>query len=189
MPSAGEHSPIDEQACVRRAQAGDVAAFGDLVRDHQTAIFNVCYRLMGERREAEDLTQDAFIRAFDKLHLLDPARPFLPWMRRLATNVCLNALQRNRRIQFSLDGDDIAEPRADTASEPPAAFAQREAADGLRRALRTLPAHYRAVIELIHFQEMTYADAAEALRIPVSDVKSHLFRARKRLLHSLEDDR
>jgi RNA polymerase sigma-70 factor (ECF subfamily) len=189
MPGADALSSIDETACVRRAQAGDVTAFGDLVRAHQTAIFNICYRLMGERREAEDMTQDAFVRAFDKLDLLDPTRPFLPWMRQVATNVCLNALQRAHRLDFSLDDTGIAETHAGADEEPSTVVAERQIADALRRALRTLPAHYRMVIELIHFQELSYAQAADALRIPVSDVKSHLFRARKRLAKLLEVER
>jgi RNA polymerase sigma-70 factor, ECF subfamily len=186
MVSAGDVKPFDESQCVRRAQAGDIDAFGTLVSAHQTAIFNTCYRLMGERREAEDLAQDAFIRAFNKLALLDPARSFLPWMRRVATNLCLNALQDRRRLVFSLDDEAAPEPVADRTNEPPATFDRNQSAAALRDALTALPAHYRAVIELIHFQDLSYAEAAEALKLPISDVKSHLFRARKRLAQALE---
>jgi RNA polymerase sigma-70 factor, ECF subfamily len=188
MPAAGDFTPdqaAGEAALARRARAGDVAAFGELVRLHQVAVFNVCYRLTGERREAEDMAQDAFIRAYERFASFDTARPFGPWMRRVAANVCLNALQRARRLHFSLDDDSVPEPRADEAGEPPVAHGQRETAETVRAALLALPAHYRAVIELCHFQDMSYAEAAQELRLPLSDVKSHLFRARNALAKQL----
>jgi RNA polymerase sigma-70 factor (ECF subfamily) len=164
---------------------GDAAAFGELVRAHQGAVFNVCYRLTGEQREAEDMAQEAFIRAYERIASFDPARPFGPWMRRVAANVCLNALQTARRLVFSLDDESQPEPHADILSEPATAFEQRTAAETVRGALLALPAHYRAVIELVHFQDMSYAEAAQVLRLPLSDVKSHLFRARKALAKTL----
>ena len=186
MPATGAaQTATDDIALARRARAGDAAAFGALVQAHQTAVFNVCYRLTGERREAEDMAQEAFIRAYERIASFDPARPFGPWMRRVAANVCLNALQRARRLHFSLDDESVPEPRADDAVEPPVAQAQAETAQAVRAALFALPAHYRAVIELCHFQDMSYAEAAQALRLPLSDVKSHLFRARKALARQL----
>lgn len=185
MPAGDAQTAIDEIALARRARSGDAAAFGELVRAHQAAVFNVCYRLTNERREAEDMTQEAFIRAYERIATFDPARPFGPWMRRVAANVCLNALAAARRLVFSLDDDSLLEPRADALSEPPVAFEQQNTANAIRAALLALPMHYRAVIELVHFQEMSYAEAAQILRLPLSDVKSHLFRARKALAKSL----
>ncbi len=181
----------DERELVTRAKRGDAHAFGELVRLHQQAVFGVCYRLTGERREAEDVTQDAFMRAYDRLSLFDANKPFGPWMRRVAANVCLNALQKKMPALFMLDderdGTDIADalqaPGED--GDPALIMDRRESAEALRRALIALPAHYRAVIELCHFQEMSYAEAAQALRLPLTDVKSHLFRARKALASRL----
>lgn len=186
MPASGDaQTAIDEIALARRARSGDASAFGELVRAHQLAVFNVCYRLTGERREAEDMTQEAFVRAYERIATFDPARPFGPWMRRVAANVCLNALAAARRLVFSLDDESQPEPRADASGEPAAAFEIQNAADAVRAALLALPAHYRAVVELVHFQDMSYAEAAQALRLPLSDVKSHLFRARKALAKTL----
>ncbi len=186
MPAAGEaQTATDEIALAHRARMGDAAAFGELVRRHQVAVFNVCYRLTGERREAEDMAQEAFIRAYQRISSFDPARPFGPWMRRVAANVCLNALTTARRLNFSLDDESQPEPRADVLSEPSTAYEQRTTADAVRGALLALPAHYRAVIELVHFQDMSYAEAAQVLRLPLSDVKSHLFRARRALAKAL----
>ena len=72
---------LDDRTLARQARRGDAQAFGELVRRYQTSVFNVCYRLAGERREAEDLTQEAFLRAYERLASFDDARPFGPWMR------------------------------------------------------------------------------------------------------------
>ncbi len=169
----------------RRAKQGEADAFGELVRRHQTAVFNVCYRLLGERREAEDLAQEAFIRAYERLGTFDTERPFSPWMKRVAANLCLNHLQR--RAPPSVPLDEERDPaRTPAGGNPEAVREQIEQADALRAALRGLPPHYRAVIELRHFHDLSYDDIAAALRLPLSDVKSHLFRARKLLAKTLE---
>src|SRR4030042_4401862 len=82
-----------------RTRSGEVQTFGELVRRYQDSVFNVCYRLAGERREAEDLTQEAFLRAFRRLAAYDDSRPFGPWMRRLAAHLSLNQLQRKTPTQ------------------------------------------------------------------------------------------
>jgi len=138
---------------VQRTLRGETEAYGMLVQQHQQSIFNVCYRLLGEHGQAEDLAQDTFIRAYKRLDTFDVDRPFGPWIRRIATNLCLNQLERNQAI---------------------------------RQALLELPAHYQAVIELRHYQDMNYQEIADTLKLPVNTAKSHLFRARKLLAKKLE---
>lgn len=184
---AADHAP-DDTALARLARDGDGQAFGALVARHQQSVFNVCYRLTGERREAEDMAQEAFIRAYQRLRTFDPARPFGPWMRRVAANVCLNQLQTKRPAVFSLDDETdtrAASLQADEAGDPGIAHERRANANAIQSALLALPAHYRAVVELCHFQEMSYAEASATLRLPVSDVKSHLYRARQTLAKRL----
>ena len=173
--------PTDRDLAIR-ARRGEAEAFGELVRRYQTSVFNVCYRLLGERREAEDLAQEAFVRAYQRLDSFDAERPFGPWMRRVAANLCLNRLQLDAPPAAPLD----EERDEDTATTPEAAQEQSERAELVRAALLSLPGHYRAVIELRHFQELSYDEIAAALRLPLSDVKSHLFRARKMLAEKLE---
>ncbi len=165
---------------VQRARAGDAPAYGDLVARYQASVFNVCYRLLGDTAAAEDLAQEAFIRAHGRLAQYDPARPFGPWMRRVAANLCLNHLAA-ARPSLPLD-DERDQPATDALSQDPVAVREAaETAEAVRAAILRLPPHYRAVIELRHFQELSYGDIAAALNLPVSDVKSHLFRARKLL--------
>jgi RNA polymerase sigma-70 factor (ECF subfamily) len=165
---------------VTRTLRGDTHAFGILVRRYQNSVFNVCYRLLGESREAEDLTQEAFIRAYQRLKSFDPERPFGPWMRRVAANLCYNHLQKNQLPQTLLD-DELEIPK-DTTGMNPEHFAERSEQNAMiRAALLDLPPHYRISLELRHFQELSYEEMAIELDLPLNTVKSHLFRARKQL--------
>ena len=162
----------------RGAAAGD--AFGELVARYQTSVFNVCYRLLHERGEAEDLAQETFMRAYDRLRTFDLEREFGPWIRRVAANLCLNHLE-SRKVIVPLD----EERDADESQRPEATIVGRERSAQIRAALASLPPHYRVVIELRHYQELSYDEIAMELDIPLSDVKSHLFRARKLLAEKL----
>jgi RNA polymerase sigma-70 factor, ECF subfamily len=172
-------SPTD-RILAERAKRKDAESYGELVARYQTSVFNVCYRLMGERRAAEDMAQEAFIRAYQRLRTFDPARPFGPWIRRVAANLCLNQLAIHPLPVVSLE-DEHDEPTQVESENPELQLEQTQNAEAIRAALLELPAHYRAVIELRHFQEMSYDEIASVLKLPVSDVKSHLFRARKQL--------
>lgn len=172
--------PASDRLLVQRTRAGDADAFGELVQRYQTSVFNVCYRLLGNSAEAEDLTQEAFLRAFRRLGTYDDERPFGPWMRRVAANLCLNELERRGPPVVELDeeADEIADDPTET---PEAVGDRREIARRLRSALRQLPDHYRVVIELRHYQEMGYDEMAATLGVGVGDVKTRLFRARRKL--------
>lgn len=172
---------------VLSARRGEAEAYGELVRRYQTAVFNACYRLLGNRPEAEDLAQEAFIRAYERLETFDVNRPFSPWIRRVAVNLGLNRLHNAGPTGFSLD-DERDEPLSAPEENPEAVREQAERAEALRAALVSLPPHYRAVVELRHFQELSYDEIAAALHLPLSDVKSHLFRARKLLAEKLRSN-
>lgn len=175
--------PSDHQLVLRALQ-GDTQAYGHIVQRYQNSVFNVCYRMMGERRDAEDQAQEAFIRAYERLASFDVSRSFGPWIRRVATNLCLNALQKNAPVRLPLD-DEHDLPQKSSAINPEKAQQQTETAAAIRHAILELPPHYRAVIELRHKQGLSYKEIAATLNIPLSDVKSHLFRARKLLAKRL----
>ena len=169
-----------DRELIVRARRGDRNAFGELVTCYQTGVFNVCYRLLHERTEAEDLTQETFMRAYDRLHIYDLDREFGPWIRRIAANLCLNYLE-SRKVTVQLD----EERDADESQRPEKQVEVQERSAQIRAALLSLPPHYRVVIELRHYQELAYDEIASELQIPLSDVKSHLFRARKLLAEKL----
>lgn len=178
-----EHCDLD---LVLQTLSGNVEAYGELVQAHQQSVFNVCYRMLGERGLAEDLTQDIFIRAHQRLYTFDIERPFGPWIRRIATNLCLNHLKRNQPDTLPID-DELAVSEPKQNINPEKAQEQLERSQAIRQALLELPTHYQAVIELRHFQDMNYQEIAETLNLPVNTVKSHLFRARKLLAKILEN--
>lgn len=172
---------------VHGSRMGDVDAYGELVSRYQSAVFNVCYRIFGERREAEDMTQETFIRAYSRLYSFDPARPFGPWIRKVAANLCFNRLRGSSPGVLPFD-DELDRPGWEREWDPEAKHIKVEQAAEIHAAILSLPAHQRAVIELRHYQELSYAEIAETLELPVSDVKSHLYRARKRLAERLRRD-
>ncbi|MCA9936606.1 MAG: sigma-70 family RNA polymerase sigma factor [Ardenticatenaceae bacterium] len=178
----------DEQDWQRRAAQGDRAAFAWLVQQHQTAVFNVAYRLLGNRRDAEDAAQEAFLRAFRNMARFDSQRPFRPWIKRITTNLCLNRLEA-QRVRPAITEADVGntdnpanlDEWAHHNPTPEQRMLAQEQAGDIRAAILQLPPHYRAVIELRHFQELSYEEMAVVLERPLSSVKSDLFRARKKL--------
>ena len=172
-------APTDRDLIVR-ARRGDGDAFSELVTRYQINVFNVCYRILHERGEAEDLAQETFVRAYDRIHTFDVEREFGPWIRRVAANLCLNHLE-GQKVTAELDDERDADP----TQRPESVVELKERSDQIRGVLASLPAHYRVVVELRHYQELTYEEIAEELKIPLSDVKSHLFRARKILAEKL----
>jgi RNA polymerase sigma-70 factor (ECF subfamily) len=173
---------MDESYLAQRAAQGDREAFGELVHLHQAGVYNAAYRMTGNRQEAEDAAQEAFLRAFRAIQTLDPSRPPGPWFRKIAVNVCLNRLERREPLPLE---DSLPVPSADPL--PESQTIEREQNRKIRAALLSLPPRYRAALELRHFEELTYTEIAETLNRPLSDVKSDLFRARKLLAERLKE--
>lgn len=162
---------------IQIAQQGDADAFGQLVVRYQQAVFNIAYRMTGNRHEAEDVAQETFIKSYRALDRFDPTRPFAPWLYRITTNTALNWIKR-RRPEVNMDEETT---RSETTPSIEAQTIAAETSDRLRAAITKLAPNYRAVIELRHFQGLSYKEMSEALNVPLSDVKSWLFRARRRL--------
>ena len=172
-----EHSDRD---LVLRTLAGENEAYGILVQEYQQSVFNVCYRMLGETGQAEDITQETFIRAHQRLITFDIQRPFGTWIRRIAANLSLNQLKRNQPDIQPID-DELLVSSSHPTTNPEKAQEQHERHQAIRRALLELPPHYQAVIELRHFQDMNYQEIANTLNLPINTAKSQLFRARKQL--------
>lgn len=179
--------PADAEI-VRRVLSGDAGLYRVLVERHSPAVFNAALRLVGRREVAADIAQEAFLRAYQALARFDPARPLRPWLCRIAVNLSLNWLKRQRPT-ISLDNPGTAP--ALLASSPDAdphnATLRLERQQILHRAILSLPPEQRAVIELRHFQELSYQEIADSLNLSLSNVKSRLFRARKNLRQILEE--
>jgi RNA polymerase sigma-70 factor (ECF subfamily) len=177
-------SSAPESELARRAAGGDRTAFAEIVRLHQRAVYNVAYRLLGNARDAEDATQEAFLRAYRFFDKFDPDRPLAPWLKKIAVNVCLDRLNAEPPAS-SLD-DDLSPPQ-DPRPSPEDLTEARLRGERIHAEVVRLSPRYRAVIELRHFQQLSYDEIASALNRPLSDVKSDLFRARKLLAERLKD--
>jgi RNA polymerase sigma-70 factor (ECF subfamily) len=176
--------PATDRELAERIQRGDQDAFAELVRLHQSAVFNVAYRFLGNVHDAEDAAQETFLRAWRFLDKFDKDRTLGPWLKRICVNVCLNRLETTRPVQpLDPEGPQPSDP----SPGPEAQTSHRSTTDRIRLELTSLPPRYRAVIELRHFQELSYEEIADTLQRPLSDIKSDLFRARKLLADRLQD--
>jgi RNA polymerase sigma-70 factor, ECF subfamily len=172
----------DEDGLIGRCLDGDRAAFEPLVERYHGPLFRVAARLLGDREEARDATQTAFLKAYQALATCDRQRKFFSWIYRILVNECLNTLRARRPMQ-GLDGRMAAPAGGGDAVE------SEETRSRVRRALLQLTPEQRDVIVLRHFAEMRYEQMAAALRIPEKTVKSRLFSARQRLCELLAGER
>ena len=176
----------NDRSLIELAAQGDQDAFGKLVQRHQSAIFNVAYRMLGNRQDAEDAAQEAFVRAYNAFDSFDVERPLRPWLKRITTNLCINRIKATRAV---LSLENGLPPPKEPGAGPEKQTVNRERDVKIRDAILSLPARYRAAIELRHFQDLSYDEIAETLDKPLSTVKSDLFRARKMLAEKLKEIR
>jgi len=169
---------------VAAAQAGDDGAFGKIVEHYQRRVFAVAYRMTCNAAQAEELAQEVFLRVWRKLGTFRPSAPLGPWLLRLASNVCINALKKRRVPTVSMQAADEEGGTREPAADGPDASelaARRELAERLEAAIAELPDEYRLVVTLRHVEGLSYEEIAAALDAPLGTVKVRLFRARERL--------
>jgi RNA polymerase sigma-70 factor (ECF subfamily) len=189
---------FDDAALVEQCRRGDMQAFGSLVAKYQDRIFNMVYRMCGRRADAEELTQEAFLKALERIGQFRGQSQFYTWLFRIAANLTISHRRRSGRVRFqSLTGpEEFEQSQADalTASmarrRNPAPEAAAMAAETQRRimqALEELDDEFRLVVVLCDVEGMDYARIADVLGVPVGTVKSRLHRARCMLKEKLAD--
>jgi RNA polymerase sigma-70 factor (ECF subfamily) len=171
----------DERLWVARARRGDARAFGQLVETYQRAVFNVCYRMLGDRAEAEDAAQETFIRAYTRLASYDPGHKFSTWLLSIASHYCIDRWRQRRPGLVSWEALPPLAWSSDPQPGPEAVALRREAQDQAQRLVNGLPPDYRAALVLRYWHELSYEEIAEALHLTLPAVKSRLFRARQML--------
>jgi len=183
----------DELTWVMQAQQGSDEAFTRLVEEHQTHVYNLCYRMLGEPEAAEDAAQESFLRAYQNLQRYDRNRPFATWLLSIAAHYCIDRLRRRKLSIFSLDeenDDGVTFEIADPASpNPEAESVKREERDRLHILLKDLDATDRAAIILRYWNDYSEIEIAESLNLTVSAVKSRLHRARRALAGMWQEDK
>jgi RNA polymerase sigma-70 factor (ECF subfamily) len=182
----------ETSAWMRAAQAGDTQAFDLLARRLRRRAFRVAHGLVGSREDALELTQETFLKVWSARDTWRPEERFLPWFHRVLRNACFSALRRAGRIrqksvQEGAAADESGEwELADPGPGPGQPAERSERADLLRAAFQTLSPKDREILALRHFEELSYAELAEALGIKIGTVMSRLFHARRRLREALE---
>ena len=172
---------------VSAALEGDQDAFADLVYTFQDAVYNLCYRMLGERMEAEDAAQEAFLRAYSNLHRYDPARPFKTWLLAIASNHAIDRIRKRRLTWLSIDQDEPG-PAMSLSSdepEPEEAALTKERSKAIQKLLDDLSPDYRAAVVLRYWYDYSYTEIADMLDTTESAIKSRLFRARQLLAEKL----
>ena len=182
----------DELVLVRAAKAGDISAFEQLVRRYDRNVFRIAQHITQNREDAEDVVQDAFLKAYENLKNFQEQSKFYTWLVRIAVNEALMRLRRRRPERMvSLDEDVKTEedsmPRevADWTPNPEQQYSQAELRDILQKTIQGLPSSFRTVFVLRDVEGLSTEETAEALDLSIPAVKSRLLRARLQLRERL----
>ena len=189
---------FEDAVLVRQVQAGQAHAFAELVRKYQDRIYNTCWRICGNAEDARDMTQEAFLKAFELIDTFRGKSAFYTWIFRIATNMSISHRRKSaRRTAISLDdpvsreGDGSGTSlgrlvRDERAPDPAAGPMAKETQELLARALAALEAEARAAVVLRDVEQFDYQQIADVLEVPVGTVKSRIYRGRQALREWLD---
>ena len=176
-----------ESDIVRRVIEGDVNAFERLVTEYEKNVYNIALRMTGNSEDAADMTQEAFIKAYNSLGNFRGDSKFSVWLYRIVSNVCLDFLRSRTRkptVSLSVEDDEGEEAQLDVAdeSQSPELLLERSLTrDAVRRGLDQLAPDYRQILLLREIQGLSYEEISQTLALDLGTVKSRIFRARKKL--------
>ena len=192
QPVAGENEQHPDVALVEKVRAGDAAAYDELVRKYERQLFRIAQHITQNREDAEDVMQDAFIKAYEKIDQFQGNSKFYTWLVRIAVNESLMRLRKRRTGKMvSMDDDILTEegsvPRdfADWAPNPEQNYNQAELKEILSKTIQGLPPGFRTVFVLRDVDGLSTEETAESLGLSVPAVKSRLLRARLQLRERL----
>lgn len=175
---------MTEQELVRAAQQGDQSAFAQLVEANQAMVYSLAFRMTGNPEDAADLTQDAFLNAWRGFGSFSGQSTFSTWIYRLASNVCIDFLRREKRrsgVSMTLEDEEDEERQADLPDlrwSPERELERQEAHEAVRQGLAALSPEHREVLILRELEGLSYAEIAQALDLEEGTVKSRIARAR-----------
>lgn len=163
-----------DSALVARCRRGERTAFATLVSRYERPVYNLAFRMLGEREDARDVAQAAFLKVLENLDRFDASRKFFSWLYRIAMNEALDVLgRRGRQAELT----DVHESDDDLLGDT----VNADLGVQVRSALNALSHEHRAVLVLRHYQDLSYEEIAEVLDVPGATVKSRLYEARERL--------
>jgi len=167
---------------INRILQGDTQLYGEIISAYKNAVFSLCYRMVYQRQEAEDLSQEVFLKAYQNLDKYNQKMKFSTWILSIGRNTCIDYLRKKR-------GESVPLEEGIKAGEPPIsaedAYLYKEQKREIEQAIQSLPEEYRMLIILYHQQGQSYKEIAEILHMPMSLVKNRLHRGRKMLKEEL----
>lgn len=183
---------VSEKKIIEKVLGGDANAFEELVLKYEKTVYNLALRMVGDRDDASDMTQEAFIKAYGSLSSFRGDSKFSVWIYRITTNVCLDFLRsKSRKQQVSLtvsdDDEDAQLDIPDPSSDPEQQLIKKISMQSVEEGLKTLPDKQRQILVMRELGGMSYAEIGKALSLEEGTVKSRIFRARKRLCTFLLD--
>jgi RNA polymerase sigma-70 factor (ECF subfamily) len=176
----GSRVGSDFAQLVGQCLAGDQRSMLALVERFQGQVFGLCYRMLGQRQDAEDAAQETFVRVLKNLHRWDPERDFQPWLLTIAGNRCRTALAARKRRPTAELAEELV------VDDEPDPDAGRQLAEELQLALAEVRPEYRQAFVLFHEQELSYAEIAEAMQVPLGTIKTWVHRGRRELIDRLK---
>ncbi len=186
-------SRAEDSRLIQAALKGDNAAYKRLMKKYHDAIYNFIYRMIHDKHQVEDLTQEAFIKAFQSLASFNEEYAFSTWLYKIATNNSIDYIRKRKLQTYSIDkpidakDSDYSFELPDDSYETDMEMISDQRAKMLNEAITKLPDKYRKVIHLRHVDERSYEEIAEQLKLPIGTVKAHIFRAREILYKSLKN--
>lgn len=178
---------------VQRAKKGDQQAYAELMGRYKDTIFFMLLKMIKDKDNADDLTIEAFGKAFRNLHQYTPDYAFSTWLFKIATNNCIDFIRRKKeavsldRTFENADGDEMTfEPKSDTLNPEEKAI-KKQKIKLMRSVVEKLQPRYRTLVELRYFEEKSYEEIAQELDLPIGTVKAQLFRARDLLYQTLKN--
>ena len=186
-------SKAEDLILIEEALKGKQASYERLMKKYYQLIHNLVYRMISRKEDVEDLTQEAFIKAFNSLHNFDKQFAFSTWLFKIATNNAIDYLRKKKLATFSIDKDFDSEDNdmkfeiPDIEYKPDRLLIDEQMKIVLDQAIESLPDKYRLVIVMRHKQEKEYEEIAQELKIPLGTVKAHIFRGRELLNKYLKD--
>lgn len=185
----------DNAQLIREAIAGNQKAYAEIVARYRMQIFNLIQRMVRKRDEAEDLTQETFIKAFNALPSFNAEYAFSTWLYKIAVNNCIDHFRKKRLKTYPLDNPipvkdgELQREFPDHDGTPDSGLMERERQTQIQSAIDSLPEKYRQAIMLRHAHDKSYEEIALELHIPIGTVKVRIFRAREMLKKKLREQR
>jgi RNA polymerase sigma-70 factor (ECF subfamily) len=174
---------VEEIGWVDQALRGDRTSFAQLMHRYAGAVYNLAYRMLGNTEDAEDASQEIFLRAYTRLESFDRQRRFSTWLLSVGSNYCIDRLRRRRFSWLTLDDAAFAQPSKERSPERIALDHEQQAI--VQQALQQLPENYRMVTVLRYWSDLSYEEIANVTGLPESTIKTRLHRARHMLAKAL----